>query len=56
MTKMSKMFIVVSCVFFVLAIVSRIIFAIEIMNLPIKSSSFLIVANICLTLAVLFKK
>ena len=56
MTKMSKFFIGVCMIFLVLSVISRIIFAIEIMSFPIKSSSFLIVANICLTAAVLYKK
>jgi hypothetical protein len=56
MTKMTGFFVFVGIVFIVFSVIARTVFAIEFLNNAIKPSTFLIVANICFTLGVLFKK
>lgn len=56
MTKMTVFLVLVGIVFIALSLISRTIFAIEFMQNPIKPSTFLIVANICFTLGILYKK
>lgn len=56
MTKTTYFFIIVAVLFLMCAVLSRSIFSLEFLKIAVKPSSFLIAANISLTLAVLFKK
>ena len=56
MTGMTRFFIVVGLLLLVCAVVSKFVFALELASMSIKSSSYLIAANICFTLGLLYKK
>jgi len=56
MTVITRFFVVVGLILLICSVVARAVFAIELSGVPIKPSSFLIVANIAFTLGILVKK